>query len=110
MRDNKQKPSLVTEHRNIRASLRPTKEETNRDNDRTIQSDAKDRIKEQKQNVAGNDPEFAAACPICLEEELSKKYLGFELYDHLNGKCHTKSNLAGFLSQEATYVRFWESD
>lgn len=110
MKDNKQKPSLVTKHRNVCASLRPTKEETNRDNDRTMQSDAKDRRKEHDQNMAGNDPEFAAACPICLEEEISKKYLGFELYDHLNGKYHTKSNLAGFLSQEAAYARLWESD
>lgn len=56
----------------------------------------------------GSDPQYAAACPLCQEEGKDIKYVGFDLYEHLNSEAHTKSNLAGFPSQEACYQRFWE--
>ena len=65
---------------------------------------------EKEYEFVGSDPQYAAECPLCQEEEIHTKYVGFDLYEHLNGKCHTKSNLAGFLSQEACYNRFWEDE
>ena len=72
-----------------------------------MKEDKKKLENDDDESCSGSDPLYAAACPLCQEEGDNTKYVGFDLYDHLNGNKHSKSNLAGFLSQEACYHRFW---
>ena len=59
-------------------------------------------------NWGGNDPMLAIACPICQDERgIDKKYVGFDLFDHLKFK-HSKIALADFLSSEACQQGFWD--
>ena len=88
---------------------------------KTTQKIVRDTMKHTKQKkgehngFTGSDPAYATICPICDEgldrtypdDKELPKYLPFDLQDHLKNE-HLKVHLAGFLSQEAAYQRFWD--
>ena len=41
---------------------------------------------------------------------VTKKFESWELFEHLESKKHTKSNLASFFAYEAVSNQFWEDE
>jgi hypothetical protein len=64
----------------------------------------------EKDNANRDSHEPTATCPICREDRgiVTKKYESWELFEHLESKEHTKSNLASFFAYEAVFQGFWE--
>lgn len=63
-------------------------------------------------NLPCQYPEPTATCPICREDRriVTKKFESWELFEHLESKAHTKTNLASFFAYEAVFNQFWEPE
>ena len=68
--------------------------------------------KKQRNNSSADFEEPTASCPICLEDRgiVTKKYQSWELFEHLQSKEHTKTNLASFFAYEAVHHGFWRNE
>ena len=62
-----------------------------------------------KVNDVTDDPGIETPCPLCGGIGIYKKFLRFDLLDHLK-KLHDRKELASFVCREAHFSRFWDMD
>ena len=59
-------------------------------------------VKQDRKHSDSDEP--MAECPLCLDQGITtKKYESWELFEHLKGKKHTKTNLASYFAHAAVF-------